>query len=165
MCSGWDFAVYLISIRVLFSCTVWVTLENTIRRGFNDCIADSKDTNDTVVFISDEENLFNHLFNRYNNRIRPVHYSTESVNVALTFSLKQIHHLVGKYYKHLLLWPQRYLLNLSWWTPIFRSPSNGSEVFVGHFFNLADLWSVSYIVLLLLSIWQDIFHEHSAAVS
>jgi len=45
--------------------------------------------------FNDEERLFCSLFRRYNNRIRPVRNSSEPVNVALTFSLMQIHHLVS----------------------------------------------------------------------
>jgi len=45
--------------------------------------------------FNDDERLFRHLFRRYNNRIRPVRNSSDPVNVALTFSLMQIHHLVS----------------------------------------------------------------------
>ena len=45
--------------------------------------------------FNDEERLFRYLFKRYNNRIRPVRNSSAPVNVALTFSLMQIHHLVS----------------------------------------------------------------------
>jgi len=46
--------------------------------------------------FNDEERLFRSLFRHYNNRIRPVRNSSDPVNVALTFSLMQIHHLVSK---------------------------------------------------------------------
>ena len=45
-------------------------------------------------WFNDEERLFRHLFVHYNKRIRPVRNSSDPVNVALTFSLMQIHHLV-----------------------------------------------------------------------
>ena len=45
-------------------------------------------------WTSDEERLYNYLFRRYNRAIRPVKKATDAVEVALTFSLLQIHGLV-----------------------------------------------------------------------
>jgi len=51
--------------------------------------------------FNDEERLFRYLFHRYNNRIRPVRNSSDPVNVAVTFSLMQIHHLVSSMHANL----------------------------------------------------------------
>jgi len=49
----------------------------------------------SALLFNDEERLFHHLFRHYNNRIRPVRNLSDPLNVALTFSLMQIHHLVS----------------------------------------------------------------------